>query len=79
MDSATRHHLVQSIKDYLDCKQRADWLWQQIDMHLHTSYIAEELGDTSLVPKHLQSVALLLWEANQAQRQVAQQLALSVP
>lgn len=74
MESQLIQRLVQSINIYLDCKQRADWLWEQIEMHLHTSYLAETLGDTSLVPKHLRAVAHLLLQANQAQEAVHQQL-----
>ena len=72
MDSQQIQRLMHSINTYLDCKQRADQLWEQVEMHLQTSYLAESVGDTDLVPKHLHAVALLVVQATQAQKALQQ-------
>ena len=74
MDSERIQEWVQSINLYLEEKRRADWLWQQMERHVHTSHLAEWMGDRDLVPKHLRAAALLLLEANHAQAQVQQHL-----
>ncbi len=43
-------------------------------MHLQTSYLAESLGDAEQVPKHLDTVARLIVQANYAQQEVQRHL-----
>lgn len=77
MDSQQIQRLVQDINAYLARKQQADRLWEQAEMHLQTSYLAERLGQSELVPKHLDAVARLIVQANHAQQQVQQHLPTS--
>ena len=74
MDSQLKQRIIQDINAYLDCKQQADRLWEQVELHMHTSYLAERLGQTELVPKHLDAVGRLIVQANYAQQQVQQHL-----
>ena len=73
-DSILIDRLVQEINIYLNDKQRADSLWDQVDMHLQASYLAESLGDTDLVPRHLQAVTRLLVEASEVQQRANQHI-----
>ena len=74
MDSLRIQRMVHDINRYLASKQQADTLWEQVEMHLQTSYMAERLGHRELVPKHLDAVARLIVQANYAQQQVQQHL-----
>ncbi len=74
MDSQQIQRLVQEVNAYLTCKQQADALWEQVEMHLQTSYLAKSLGDAEQVPKHLDTVARLIVQANYAQQEVQRHL-----
>lgn len=72
MDSQTLQQLVHDVNAYLAWQQQADYLWQQVEMHLQTSHLAERLGHADLVPKHLDAAARLIVQANHAQQQIQQ-------
>lgn len=77
MDSALIHKIVHETKAYLADTQRAERLWTEVEMHIQASYLAERLGDTQLVPRHLQTAAALMVEANQLQQQINLHLPMS--
>lgn len=64
---ATQEIIREIVRDtnlYLDDLQRADRLWNELESHLLTSYLAEDMGQSSLVPRHLAAVTELLLEIN---------------
>ena len=76
-DSALINKIVHETNAYLADTQRADRLWTQVEMHIRASYLAERVGDTHLVPRHLQTASKLMVEANQLQQQINLHLPLS--
>ena len=56
--------IVRDTNIYLDDLQRADRLWNELEGHLLTSYLAESMGQTALVPRHMGAVTQLLLEIN---------------
>lgn len=54
--------IVEETNDYLDSLQAANRLWDEMEGHMHASYLAEKLGQTELVPRHLYAVTRLLGE-----------------
>ncbi len=77
MDSLRIQRIVHDINCYLASKQQADALWEQVEMHLQTSHLAERLGHSEVVPKHLDAAARLMVQANHAQQQIQQHLPAS--
>ena len=54
--------IVDETNEYLDSLQAANRLWDEMEGHMHASYLAEKLGQTELVPRHLYAVTRLFGE-----------------
>ena len=61
-DAARIRRIVKETNRYLNRLQRLRLLWADVDGHITASHIAESLGDTALVSRHLQAVTRLLLE-----------------
>jgi hypothetical protein len=56
------HHIREDVNRYLDRQQRFHRLWADVDRHIEASHLAESIGQTELVGRHLQAVTKLLEE-----------------
>lgn len=61
-DAQLIHHIRQDVNRFLDRQQRFHLLWADVDRHIEASHLAESIGQTELVARHLQVVTKLLEE-----------------